>query len=51
MFVTSFEFSTIFIQNVIKRLEEFIECFENLSNKQNYLEEIFDEDLIFLNRF
>jgi len=42
--------SPILTQNDIKRLDKFIDSFENPSGKQNYLEEIFDEDLLFLNR-
>ena len=42
--------SPILTQNDIKRLEKFIDSFGNPGNEQNYLEEIFDGDLVFLNR-
>lgn len=42
--------SPILTQNDIKRLDKFIDNFENTNNKQNYLEEIFDQDLLFLNK-
>ncbi len=42
--------SPILTQNDIKRLEKFIDSFGKPSNEQNYLGEIFDEDLFFLNK-
>lgn len=42
--------SPILTQNDIKRLDNFIENLRKETRKQNYLEEIFDEDLVYLNR-
>lgn len=48
--VPVFIISPILTQNDINRLDKFIDSFENPSSKQNSMEEIFDEDLLFINR-